>query len=150
MTCPTLPPLLFETPKAMTSEDISATQDDFVQAAINAISAGCDGIEIHAGNGYLFDQFHHSNGKLRLRCSHDRKLNIIAVNQRNDEYGGSITRRCRFTLETVDKLCSAIGSGRVGVRLSPFGVFNETKGEDRLEQWLHLCSELSKRNIAYV
>jgi 2,4-dienoyl-CoA reductase-like NADH-dependent reductase (Old Yellow Enzyme family) len=74
MSCPTLPPLLFETPKAMTSEDISATQDDFVQAAVNAISAGCDGIEIHAGNGYLFDQFHHSNGKLRLRRSHHWEL----------------------------------------------------------------------------
>jgi len=67
MTCPTLPPLLFETPKAMTTEDISATQEDFVRAARNAISAGCDGIEIHAGNGYLFDQFQHSNGKLLSR-----------------------------------------------------------------------------------
>jgi len=98
----------------------------------------------------LFDQFHHSNGERRFRYSDDWELKHIAVNQRNDEYGGSIIKRCQFTLETVDKLCSAVGSGRVGVRLSPFGVFNETKGDDRMEQWLYLCSELSKRNIAYV
>lgn len=74
----------FEVPKAMTHTDIAATQKDFVHAARNAISAGCDGIEIHAGNGYvraeiamgqwltpryLFDQFHHSNGKLYLSQS---------------------------------------------------------------------------------
>lgn len=53
LACPTFPPLPFETPKAMTNDDISATQMDFVQAAMNAISAGCDGIEIHAGNGYI-------------------------------------------------------------------------------------------------
>jgi 2,4-dienoyl-CoA reductase-like NADH-dependent reductase (Old Yellow Enzyme family) len=59
-------------------------------------------------------------------------------------------KRCKFTLETVDKLCSAIGSGRVGVRLSPYGFFNETLGEQRMEQWTYLCEELAKRNIAYV
>jgi 2,4-dienoyl-CoA reductase-like NADH-dependent reductase (Old Yellow Enzyme family) len=61
-----------------------------------------------------------------------------------------MSKRCAFTLETVDKLCATIGAGRLGVRLSPFGLFNETNGEDRMEQWLYLCSELSKRNIAYV
>ena len=82
----------------------------------------------------------------------DYESNLISlvVNQRSDRYGGSITKRCLFTLETVDRLCSAIGPGRVGVRLSPFGLFNETDGEDRVEQWLYICSELSKRNIAYV
>jgi 2,4-dienoyl-CoA reductase-like NADH-dependent reductase (Old Yellow Enzyme family) len=75
---------------------------------------------------------------------------VVVVNRRNDAYGGTIQKRCAFTLETVDKLCTAIGSGRVGVRLSPFGLFNETNGEDRLEQWIYLCAELSKRNIAYV
>jgi len=72
------------------------------------------------------------------------------VNRRTDAYGGTIANRCAFTLETVDKLCSAISAGRLGVRLSPFGLFNETDGEDRMEQWLYLCSELSKRKIAYV
>lgn len=77
-------------------------------------------------------------------------LELKPVNLRSDAYGGSLIKRCAFTLETVDKLCSAIGSGRVGVRLSPFGLFNETNGVDRMEQWLYLCSELSKRGIAYV
>ncbi|WWD19945.1 hypothetical protein CI109_104418 [Kwoniella shandongensis] len=82
---------------------------------------------------YLFDQFHHSN-----------------INQRTDEYGGSIENRCRFTLETVDQISAAIGSARLGVRLSPFGLFNQTHGEKRMEQWTYLCNELSKRNVAYV
>ncbi|KAK8870134.1 hypothetical protein IAR55_000704 [Kwoniella newhampshirensis] len=96
----------FEAPKAMTHEDITATQTDF---------------------------FHHSN-----------------INQRTDEYGGSPENRCRFTLETVDKVCAAVGSGRVGVRLTPFGLFNQTHGEKRIEQWTYLCKELSTRNLAYV
>nr|XP_031860299.1 uncharacterized protein CI109_004183 [Kwoniella shandongensis]KAA5527371.1 hypothetical protein CI109_004183 [Kwoniella shandongensis] len=126
-------PLPFEAPKAMSKEDIAATQRDFVNAARNAREIGFDGVEIHAGNGYLFDQFHHSN-----------------INQRTDEYGGSIENRCRFTLETVDQISAAIGSARLGVRLSPFGLFNQTHGEKRMEQWTYLCNELSKRNVAYV
>jgi len=55
--------LTFQPPKAMTKREIERTQQDFVKAAENAIAAGCDGIEIHAGNGYLFDQFHHSNSQ---------------------------------------------------------------------------------------
>ena len=82
---------------------------------------------------YLFDQFHHTN-----------------VNKRTDEYGGSIENRCRFTLETVDKICAAVGAGRFGVRLSPYGLFNEVNGETRMEQWTYLCTELDKRGLAYV
>ncbi|WRT68114.1 uncharacterized protein IL334_005089 [Kwoniella shivajii] len=123
----------FEVPKEMTKADIEQTQDDFVIAAIKAREIGFDGIEIHAGNGYLFDQFHHSN-----------------INTRVDEYGGSMEKRCRFTVETVEKLCAAIGSGRVAVRLTPFGLFNQTYGEKRLEQWTYLCQELSKFGLAYV
>jgi 2,4-dienoyl-CoA reductase-like NADH-dependent reductase (Old Yellow Enzyme family) len=81
----------------------------------------------------LFDQFHHSN-----------------INIRDDAYGGTLEKRCAFTLETVDKLCSAIGAGRLGVRLSPFGFFNGTDGEDRMAQWIYLCEQLSARGVAYV
>lgn len=63
---------------------------------------------------------------------------------------GDLKRRCRFTLETVEKLCAAIGPRRVAVRLSPYGLFNEANGEQRLEQWTYLCSELSKFGLAYV
>jgi len=74
----------------------------------------------------------------------------ITVNRRTDNYGGSIEGRCRFTLEIVTKLCSAIGSGRVGVRLSPFSLFNETYGEERIPQWLYLCEQLGRMGLAYV
>lgn len=75
---------------------------------------------------------------------------LITVNQRTDEYGGSSEKRCKFTLETVDKLCAAIGPGRVAIRLSPFGLFNDTFGEDRIGQWTYICQELGKLKLAYV
>ncbi|KAI5476535.1 hypothetical protein MNV49_007545 [Pseudohyphozyma bogoriensis] len=128
-----LPTMPFEVPHALTIEEIQSVQEDFVKAAKLALASGFDGVEIHAANGYLFDQFHHTN-----------------INLRTDAYGGSIPARCRFTLETVDKICAAVGSGRFGVRLAPFGFFNQTLGEQRLEQWTWLCEELAKRNLAYV
>ena len=73
-----------------------------------------------------------------------------SVNKRTDQYGGIAQQRCTFTLETVDKLCKAIGSDRVAIRLCPFGLFNDTFGEGRVEQWTYLCTELAKRNLAYV
>lgn len=130
----------------MTAADIERTQEDFVRSAEAAMAAGCDGVEIHAGNGYLFDQFHHTNST-SLYCP---KTLMTSVNRRTDEYGGDIVNRCRFTLETVDKLSAAIGSGRVGVRLSPFGLFNQTHGVKRVEQWTYLCEELARRKVAYV
>ena len=78
------------------------------------------------------------------------KVAYSTVNQRDDQYGGSAHRRCAFTLETVDKLCQEIGSDRVAVRLCPFGLFNDTRGEERVEQWTYLCAELAKQNLAYV
>ncbi|KAI5475978.1 hypothetical protein MNV49_000537 [Pseudohyphozyma bogoriensis] len=128
-----LPAVPFEAPHALTVEEIAETQGDFVRAAKKSIESGFDGIEIHAANGYLFDQFHHSN-----------------INNRTDQYGGSIENRCRFTLETVDQLVAGIGADRVGVRLAPFGFFNQTLGEQRLEQWTYLCEELAKKGLAYV
>lgn len=75
---------------------------------------------------------------------------IRPVNRRDDAYGGDIYKRCRFTLETVDKLIEGVGAGRVAVRLSPFGLFNQSFGEKRVEQWTYLCTELAKKGIAYV
>lgn len=136
-----------EKPRSMTVVDIERTQSDFVNAAKNARSIGFDGVEIHAGNGYLFDQFHHSNGESDLQRARSADP---AVNLRTDSYGGDMFKRCKFTLETIDKMIAAIGSDRLAVRLTPFGLFNDCRGEQRMEQWLYLCSELSKRNLAYV
>jgi N-ethylmaleimide reductase len=94
-----------------------------------------DGVELHAANGYLFEQF--ING---------------ALNTRQDRYGGSsIENRLRFTLETVDAVTAVIGTERTGIRLSPFGRYNDMHSfEGEEETWLTLAGELSSRGLAYV
>ncbi|QJP13470.1 alkene reductase [Starkeya sp. ORNL1] len=121
-------------PRALRAEEVSQIVGEFAQAARNAREAGLDGVEIHAANGYLHDQF--ING---------------ALNTRDDRYGGSIENRIRFTMETVDAVINAIGGERTGIRLSPFGRYNEMPAfEDEGETYLTLAAELSKRHIAYV
>ena len=107
-------------PAAMTKADIETAIEEFAQAAKNAVLAGFDGVELHGANGYLLEQFIRPNS-----------------NQRTDQYGGSIENRARFVLEVVDATIAAIGKDKVGIRLSPFGVFNDMamlafKGYDQL------------------
>jgi N-ethylmaleimide reductase len=90
-------------PRALEHADIQQIIADYRQAALNAISAGFDGIEVHGGNGYLIDQF--------LRRT---------SNQRTDEYGGSLANRIRFAQEVLEAISDAIGATRTGIRLSPF------------------------------
>ncbi|MEM7180373.1 MAG: alkene reductase [Spirochaetota bacterium] len=121
-------------PREMSLEDIKKTQDEFVQSAKNAIHAGFDGVEIHAANGYLPDQF----------------LNIKS-NTRTDEYGGSIENRTRFVLEVVEKTVAAIGSEKTGIRFSPYGVFNDMSVYDTVpETYQHLLDELKELDLAYI
>ena len=122
-------------PRALTEDEIPGLTGDFVQAARNAMAADLDGVELHGANGYIFEQF--ISG---------------ALNTRNDRYGGkSIENRLRFTLETVDAVTAAIGSERTGIRLSPFGRYNDMRPfEDEAETWLTLAGELSSRNLAYI
>jgi N-ethylmaleimide reductase len=121
-------------PRALRIDEIPERTADFVQAARNAIGAGFDGVELHGANGYLFEQF--ING---------------ALNNRNDAYGGSIRNRLRFTLETVDAVVTAIGKARTGIRLSPYGRYNDMRSfSDEAETWLSLASQLAKRDLAYV
>ncbi|MCO4891497.1 alkene reductase [Cupriavidus sp. WGtm5] len=94
------------TPQALTTEGIAEIVQDYRQAARNAMEAGMDGVEIHAGNGYLLDQFINSDS-----------------NHRTDAYGGSIENRTRLLLEVVDAVTAKAGAGRVGVRLTPMGRF---------------------------
>src|SRR5258708_4682188 len=96
------------TPAAMTESDIKAAIAEFVQAARNAVAAGFDGIELHGANGYLLEQFIRPNS-----------------NRRTDKYGGSIENRARFVLDVAEATIAAIGKDKVGIRLSPFGVFND-------------------------
>lgn len=128
-----IPSTSWETPKAMTQGDIDRVKGEYVAAALSAREVGFDGIELHAANGYLPDQFMHSN-----------------INQRTDAYGGSPEKRCRFLLELASDLGQAVGFDRVGVRLAPFGFFNQTRGNERIKQWKYACRELAALDVAYV
>ncbi|TNE32825.1 alkene reductase [bacterium] len=122
-----------ETPKALTLDEIKRTIDDYVQAAKNAITAGFDGVEAHGANGYLIDQF---------ICS--------GSNNRDDTYGGSIEKRTRFALEVMEAICSAIGSKRSSIRLSPSGTFNGMYDETPVETFSFLVDKLNDYDLAYL
>ncbi|HUX91277.1 MAG TPA: alkene reductase [Gallionellaceae bacterium] len=121
-------------PQAMTEADIKSTIEEFAQAAKNAVAAGFDGIELHGANGYLLEQF--------LRPS---------SNQRSDGYGGAIENRARFVLEVVDAVIMAIGKDKIGIRLSPYGVFNDMPLYDKMESdYTYLAHQLNARGLAYI
>ena len=122
-------------PKELSVEGIKRQIADYVSAAKAAIDeCGFDGVEVHGGNGYLPEQFLSSN-----------------INKRTDEYGGSPEKRTRFVLELMDALAEAIGEDKLAIRLTPFGLYNQARGMQRLETWGHLCRELKKKhNLSYV
>jgi N-ethylmaleimide reductase len=121
-------------PHEMTEADIKAAIGEYVHAAKNARVAGFDGVELHGANGYLLEQFIRPNS-----------------NQRTDAYGGAIERRARFVLEVVKAVADAIGKDRVGIRLSPYGVFNDMPPYAATEaDYGYLARELSKLGILYV
>ena len=120
--------------RAMSERDIAEAVDEFTRSAVLAIEAGFDGIELHAANGYLIEQF----------------LNPI-VNQRTDGYGGDIPGRNRFALEVARAVAAAIGADKVGIRLSPHGVFNGTGAFPDVDaQYLALCEDLSALGLLYL
>lgn len=128
--------VVHEEPKAMTLQEIQTTQNEYVLAAKRLINeAGADGIELHAANGYLLNQFINPRS-----------------NQREDNYGGSIENRSRFVLETAQKVVKEIGEDKVGIRLSPYGAFNDMQSDyEALEgTFVYLSQELAKINLAYI
>ncbi|WP_298310119.1 alkene reductase [uncultured Aquimarina sp.] len=123
-------------PKEMTLEDIERIQNKFVSASKRLINeAMVDGVELHAANGYLLNQF----------------LNPKS-NQRKDHYGGSVLNRTRFILEIAQKVTNEIDGNKVGLRVSPYGEFNDMKAdyEDLEDTFIHLAKELSILNLAYM
>lgn len=121
-------------PKAMTAEEIQEAIQEHVTAAKNAIKAGFDGVELHAANGYLLEQF----------------LNP-GVNQRTDEYGGSIEKRARFVLEITAAVADAIGKEKTGIRVSPYGSFGDMPVyEETDETYRYLAKELDKQGLLYI
>ncbi|MBO2651268.1 alkene reductase [Shewanella algae] len=120
-------------PRAMTQADIDRVVNDFANAAVNAVEAGFDGIEVHGGNGYLIDQFLRTNS-----------------NKRNDAYGGTKANRVRFLLQVVDAIAERIGPERVGIRLAPYVTFKDMACPEIVDTILLAAAELNKRGVAYL
>lgn len=120
-------------PRALTLEEIPAIIEDYRLATRNAIAAGFDGVEIHAANGYLIQQF------LSDKSNH-----------RTDQYGGSIENRLRFALEVTEAVIAEIGHEKTGIRLSPVTTSNDAMDSNPTEVYFPLVSELNKLKLAYI
>ncbi|MGM8361251.1 alkene reductase [Flavobacterium sp. ARAG 55.4] len=123
----------YEIPQEMTIQEIKRTIKDYGQAAKNAIAAGFDGVQLHAANGYLPNQFL-----------------AESANQRKDDYGGSIPKNARFVLEVMQELISAVGSEKVGIKLSPFHTYGDMILDDPAATYTYLIEELNKLDFAHV
>jgi len=123
----------YETPRALETDEVAAVVEDYRRAAERARGAGFDGVEIHAANGYLIDQFLQS----RTNC-------------RTDRYGGSLENRCRFLDEIVQAICAVWPAGRIGVHLAPNGNFNDMGSPDFRETFLNVARLLDRYGLAYL
>jgi N-ethylmaleimide reductase len=123
----------FVVPRALAIEELPTVVEQYRQAAENALAAGFDGVEIHGANGYLLDQF--------LRDG---------TNQRTDDFGGSIENRCRLLLQVTEAVIAVCGAGRVGLRLSPSGTFNDMSDSNPEALFSYLLAQLSPLSLAYL
>ena len=123
----------YETPRSLETEEVKRVVEDYRRAAERAARAGFDGVEIHAANGYLIDQFLQSR-----------------TNKRTDEYGGSLENRYRFLDEIVRAVCTVWPSVRVGVHLSPNGNFNDMGSTDFRETFLYVAERLDEYDLCYL
>jgi len=119
-------------PRPLEISEIHAITEQYKQAAIRAKEAGFDGVELHAANGYLIDQFLQSK-----------------TNQREDEYGGSVENRTRFLLEATDALIEVWGADRVGVHFAPRCDDHDMGDNDPRETFGYAMEQLGKRKIAF-
>lgn len=122
-----------EVPRALETSDVPRVVDDYRQAAARAKAAGFDGVELHGANGYLIDTFLQSK-----------------TNHRTDQYGGSIENRFRFLKEIVEAVTTVWPAHRVGVRLSPNGVYNDMGSPDYREQFTYVAQQLDKFGLGYL
>jgi len=124
----------FPVPKAMTQEDINHTRQEYIAAAVNAVKAGFDGVELHGANGYLLEQF----------------LSPFS-NIREDNFGGTIENRCRFLLEVAEGTIKAIGKDKVGIRLSPYGVASDMHYYPEVDDtYKYLAEKLNALGVVYI
>ena len=123
----------YETPRALETDEIPEIVAAYRQAARNALAAGFDGVEIHGANGYLVEQFLQSR-----------------TNLRTDRYGGGIENRCRFLLEVTRAAIDVWGANRVGVRLSPYGIANDSGEAEPMPLYTHAIEQLNSLGLAYL
>jgi N-ethylmaleimide reductase len=123
----------YEVPRALETDEIPSIIDQYDRTADLALQAGFDGVELHAANGYLIDQFLQDG-----------------TNHRTDRYGGSVENRARLLVDVTERLISRLGAARVGVRLSPFGSVNDMHDSDPLATNRYAIEALSDRRIAYL
>ena len=123
----------YETPRALSIDEIKATVNDYRKAAKNAKAAGFSGVEVHGANGYLVNQFL------------DSKTNL-----REDQYGGSLENKFRFFKEVLEAVLEVWEPGQVAARISPNGVFNDMGHEDFRETYLYTVAELNKFGLGYL
>ncbi|MEO0770728.1 MAG: alkene reductase [Cyanobacteria bacterium J06649_4] len=123
----------YEVPRALKTEEIPGIVEDYRKAAEYAKMAGFDGVEIHAANGYLINEFLDSK-----------------TNKRTDRYGGSLENRYRFLKEIVEAVMTVFPANRIGVRISPNGVFNDMGGPDYRETFTYVASQLNSYGLAYL
>ena len=122
------------TPHALTTDEVKVAIQEFVTASRNAIEAGFDGVELHAANGYLLEQFISPQ-----------------TNQRTDEFGGSLEKRARFVLETAEAVGNAIGFEKTGIRLSPYGAGGDMKPYDKIDEtYAYLAKKLDELGLVYI
>jgi len=122
-----------ETPRALEASELPGIVDDYVAAAKRAIAAGFDGVEVHAANGYLLDQFIRDGS-----------------NKRTDAYGGSVENRWRFPLQVVEAVIGAIGADRTGIRLSPTNPFQSMSDSDPVATFVHGTKALATLKPAFI
>jgi N-ethylmaleimide reductase len=120
-------------PRALETGEIAGIVEEFRRGAQNAKDAGFDGVEVHGANGYLLDQFLEDGS-----------------NQRTDDYGGAVENRARLLFEVLDAVCQVWGSGRVGVRLSPGGTFNDMCDCNPQQTFGYVVKRLSTLGLAYL
>ena len=123
----------YETPRELGIEEVENIVQEYKQAAINAVEAGFDGVELHAAFGYLPNQFL-----------------AESANQRIDKYGGSNQNRNRFVLEIMQEIVNAIGADKAAIRISPTSTYNNITHKQPIEQFTALLQELNKLVLSYI
>ena len=123
----------YETPRALSADEIKEIINDYRKAAMNARAAGFSGVEVHGANGYLINQFLDSK-----------------TNHRDDQYGGSFENRFRFFKEVLEAVLEVWSPEQVGARISPNGVFNDMGGDDFREMYLYVSKEIDRFKLGYL